>query len=257
MILTLLTAPPLSGVPHGFFGRTGGVSTEAFASLNVGFSTADDPDAVARNRTIVRETIGAKHLVTVSQVHGRAVVTVDGPHAGPTPQADALVTRTPGVALGILTADCAPILLADAAAGVVGAAHAGWKGALLDIPAATIAAMEALGADRSRIAAAVGPCIALRSYEVDTAFQTRFEADDPSFERFFSSGTRAGHAQFDLEGFVVRRLADAGITRIYACGADTCANPQQFFSHRRMTLAGLAHEGRQISVIMLPALRNP
>jgi YfiH family protein len=167
------------------------------------------------------------------------------------PHADALVTSRPGLALGILTADCAPLLFEDAQAGVIGAAHAGWKGALGGVIEATVAAMEALGASRDRIAAAIGPCIARRSYEVDTGFRARFESADPDHAAHFTDG-RPGHAWFDLEGFCLQRLADAGICRAEALGADTRSDPQRFFSYRRTTLAGEPDYGRQLSLIALP-----
>ena len=166
------------------------------------------------------------------------------------PKADAMVTDRPGLVLGILTADCAPVLLADREAGVVGAAHAGWKGALGGVVEATVAQMERLGADRARIAAAVGPCIARRSYEVDEGFLRRFAESDPEHERFFGLG-REGHHQFDLEGFVLARLAAAGLTRIEAMGEDTYSQPERFFSYRRATHKGEPDYGRQISLIAL------
>jgi len=168
------------------------------------------------------------------------------------PPADALVTATPGLLLGILTADCAPVLLADAQAGVVGAAHAGWKGAIGGVTDRTIAAMEALGADRSRIAAAVGPCIARASYEVDDGFARRFEEHDPANERFFTPG-REGHHQFDLEGYVASRLAAAGIGRVETLGLDTYPDAERFYSFRRATHRGEPGYGRQISLIGLQA----
>lgn len=254
MTLTLLTAPTLAGVPHGFLGRTGGVSTGRYASLNIGLSTDDEPSAVHtnRNRAVAAVAPGCQ-LVTVSQVHGRVVVTAQAPWPGTTPQADALVTNRRGLMLGISTADCAPVLLADPVNGVIGAAHAGWKGALLDVLGAAVEAMLALGAQRECIAAAIGPCIGRASYEVDDAFQQRFEADDPSAERFFSAGVRPGHVQFDLEACVLARLAAAGVSRVHAAGVDTCRDADRFFSHRRATLAGDTREGRQISLIALPS----
>jgi hypothetical protein len=243
------------GVPHGFFGRQGGISTGGVASLNCGLGSADDPAAVAENRRRAAEAVvpGAA-LVGAYQVHGRQVATVMQPwRDADRPRADALVTDRPGVLLGILTADCAPVLLADAEAGVVGAAHAGWKGALARVTDATLDAMEALGADRARIAAAIGPCIARASYEVDDAFAQRFEAADPANERFFSAG-RAGHHRFDLEGYVAHRLAAAGVARVEALGLDTYAEEARFYSFRRATHRGEADYGRQISVI---GLANP
>lgn len=252
MSVDAIRAAALDGVPHGFLGRRGGVSTGIHAGLNVGTGSADDREAVAANRALaVAAVLPGAALVTVHQVHSAEVVAVEAPFPGERPRADALVTRTPGLLLGVLTADCAPVLLADAEAGVVGAAHAGWKGALAGVTDATVAAMEALGARRDRIAAAVGPCIARASYEVDAAFAERFGADDPENERFFADGRRAGHAQFDLEGYVAARLAAAGIGRVEALGLDTYADPARFFSYRRATHAGEPDYGRQISLIGL------
>ena len=192
-------------------------------------------------------------LATVFQVHSPdAVVATKAWPLDARPSADALVTDRPGLLLGILTADCAPVLLADQAAGVVGAAHAGWKGALGGVTDQTIDAMIGLGADRSRIAAAIGPCIARASYEVDADFARRFEAADPANERFFSPG-RPQHFQFDLEGYVVHRLAAAGITKVTALGLDTYSDAQRFYSFRRATHQGEPGYGRQISLIGLPA----
>ena len=247
----------LAPVSHGFLGRRGGASTGAHAGLNVGLGSADDPAVVAANRALATDAVapGAR-LVTAYQVHGAAVVTVSTSCQLWTddarPHADALVTDRPGLALGILTADCAPILLADAQAQVIGAAHAGWKGALAGVAEATVAAMEALGADRSRIAAAVGPCIAKRSYEVDDAFRARFAATDPAYEAFFSDAG-PGHHRFDLEGFVASRLSAAGLSRVEALGLDTYADPDRFFSYRRATHRGEPDYGRQLSLIALGA----
>lgn len=245
-----IRAAALSGVPHGFLGRQGGVSQGAMAGLNVGIGSEDDPAAVEENRRRATEAVlpgGA--LVTCYQIHSADCVTVSAPLAE-RPRADALVTNRPGLALGVLTADCAPVLLADAEAGVVGAAHAGWKGAIAGVTDATIAAMEALGARRDRIAAAIGPCIARASYEVDAAFRRRFEEDDPSNERFFADA-RDGHAQFDLEGYVMQRLALAGVRRIEALGFDTYADEARFYSYRRATHRGEPGYGRQIAIIGL------
>lgn len=250
MTTDVIRAAPLDAVRHGFFGRRGGVSEGIFASLNMGLGSSDAPEAVAENRA---RAVAAVHpgaeLVTVYQIHSSDVVTIDAaPHERP--RADAMVTRTPGLLLGILTADCAPVLFADLHAGVVGAAHAGWKGALGGVTDATIAAMEALGATRSHIIAAIGPCIAQASYEVSTSFVDTFRASDAENERFFVDG-RAGHAHFDLEGYVAHRLAAAGIGRIACLGLDTRSTPERFFSYRRATLGGEPDYGRQISVIGL------
>ena len=248
----MIRAAALDGVPHGFLGRRGGVSTGAYAGLNVGTGSDDDPDAVAENRRLATEAVlpGAA-LATVYQVHSADAVVVRAATEGEErPRADALVTDRPGLALGILTADCAPVLFADRDAGVVGAAHAGWKGALAGVTDSTIAAMEELGARRNRIAAAIGPCIARASYEVDAAFVRRFEDASPENERFFTAG-RAGHAQFDLEAYVAHRLAAAGLARVEALGLDTYADPGRFYSYRRATHRAEPAYGRQIAIIGL------
>lgn len=240
------------GVPHGFLGRTGGVSLGIFASLNVGLGSDDVREAVLENRLRAVEAVapGAR-LVTLHQVHSARVVEAGDWDDAARPEADALVTDRRGVALGVLTADCAPVLLADADAGVVAAAHAGWKGALFGVLEATVEAMVGLGAARERISAAVGPCIAKRSYEVGADFRARFEAVDPEFERFFWDG-RPGYCQFDLEGFCLSRLAVAGVRHAEALGRDTYADREAFFSYRRTTHLGEADYGRQLSLITLP-----
>jgi hypothetical protein len=245
-----IRAPALDGVAHGFLGRRGGISTGAMAGLNVGLGSNDDPEAVAENRARATGAVlpGAS-LVTCYQIHSADVVTVTSCPAE-RPRGDALVTDRPGLALGILTADCAPVLLADRAAGIVGAAHAGWKGALAGVTDATVAAMEALGADRTRIVAAIGPCIARASYEVDDGFVTRFAQDDAANERFFAPA-RDGHHRFDLEAYVAHRLAAAGIRRFDALGLDTYADEARFFSYRRATHRGEPSYGRQIAIIGL------
>lgn len=247
-----LTTPLLAGTRHGFLGRQGGVSGGIFASLNVGLGSSDVPDAVRENRSrAVAAVAPGAALATLHQVHSSTVVAVNG--AVPDnarPHADAMVTATPGLALGILTADCAPILLADVEAGVIGAAHSGWKGALADIARATVAAMVELGARRDRIHAAIGPCIARASYEVDPGFYSRFTADDPEHDRFFAPGA-PDRFQFDLEGLVALRLARAGVTRVAALGVDTYTDATRWFSYRRTTHAGEPDYGRQLSVIAL------
>ena len=273
-----LTAPVLR-VRHGFFGRQGGVSSGIFASLNTGLGSSDVPEAVRENRRrAVDAAAPGAALVTLHQIHSAVVVPVtaafaDGsappgfsalPGGDARPHADAMVTATPGLALGILTADCAPILLADAEAGVIGAAHSGWKGALGDIAGATVAAMEALGARRGHIVAAIGPCIARASYEVDAAFRDRFLAEAAAHDGFFArgrdpdararpldEGKRGQRFQFDLEGFVAMRLAAAGVRQVAALGIDTCPDDGRWFSYRRTTHAGEPDYGRQISVIAL------
>jgi len=251
VMVDLVTAPGL-GVAHGFAGRRGGVSSGIFAGLNVGLGSSDDPAAVRENRArAVAAAAPGAGLVTLHQVHSNIVVPVTtGFPDAQRPHADAMVTATPGLALGILTADCAPILLADADAGVIGAAHAGWKGALNDIAGATVAAMVALGARRDRIVAAIGPCIARASYEVDAGFRDRFLADAASHDGFFARG-RGDRFQFDLEGFVAMRLAAAGVQQVAALGIDTYPDATRWFSYRRTTHAGEPDYGRQLSLIAL------
>ncbi len=243
----------LEGLSHGFLGRRGGVSTGVVAGLNVGLGTGDEADAVAENRrrAVAAVAPGAR-LATVYQVHSPDCVTVTAPWPdAERPHADALVTDRPGLLLGIVTADCAPVLLADRQAGVVGAAHAGWKGAVGGVTDATIAAMEALGAERSRIVAAIGPCIAQTSYEVDTGFRDRFLAEAPGNAQFFGAG-RADHFQFDLEGYVAARLKAAGIGAVEPLGLDTYPQADRFYSFRRATHRAEPDYGRQISLIGLP-----
>ncbi|MEK7342718.1 MAG: peptidoglycan editing factor PgeF [Pseudomonadota bacterium] len=252
-MLELLRTPLLADVPHGFAGRRGGVSEGVHGGLNVGLGSADDRAAVLRNRDLARDALlpGAA-LVTVRQVHSADVVTVRAPIAEEArPPADAMVTDRAGLVLGILTADCVPVLFADAEAGVVGAAHAGWKGAIGGVTDATIAAMVALSARVERIACAIGPCIGRASYEVSDEFAARFEGEDAANERFFTPG-RAGHQQFDIAAYVAARLAGAGIGRIAMLDEDTYSQPDRFFSYRRACHRGEADYGRQISMIALP-----
>jgi polyphenol oxidase len=248
----VIRAKALSGVAHGFLGRGGGVSHGIFEGLNVGLGSSDDRDAVAENRRrAVVAVMPTAQLVTLHQVHSAIALPVTHAFADDArPHADALVTDRPGLLLGVLTADCGPILLADKKAGIVAAAHAGWKGALGGVTDAAIVEMEKLGADRNRIVAAIGPCIARTSYEVDDGFARRFEDHDPENERYFSPG-REGHHQFDLEGYIVHRLANAGIGRVEALGLDTYGDPDRFFSFRRTSHKGEADYGRQISLIGL------
>jgi YfiH family protein len=237
--------------PHAFLGRPGGVSQGLYDSLNVGLGSGDCPDAVRENR---RRAAGAVlpggRLVTLRQVHSARVLVADDWDDGARPEGDGLVSDRPGLILGILTADCAPVLFTDGEAGVVGAAHAGWKGALGGVLEATIAAMEGLGASRGRVRVAIGPCIASASYEVGEAFQARFLGDDAAAAPFFRQGAR-GRPHFDLEGYCASRLARAGIRSVALLGRDTCADPDRFFSYRRATLAGEADYGRQLSAIAL------
>jgi YfiH family protein len=253
MTIEVIRAPILVGTRHGFLGRAGGVSTGMVKGLNVGIGSHDDPRAVAENRRRATEAVSpGALLVTVYQTHSADAVTVTAPFPdNARPPADALVTDRPGLVLGIVTADCAPVLLADVQAGVIGAAHAGWKGALGGVTDAVILAMEKLGARRERIAAAIGPCITRASYEVDDAFRLRFAEADPATEHFFADGRRSGHFQFDLEAYVAHRLAAAGVKRVAALGLDTYSQKDRFFSFRRATHAGELDYGRQISLIAL------
>lgn len=241
--------------PHGFFTRAGGVSTGRFASLNCSLSGRDEAEAVRENRRRAADALGlpAQALVGLTQVHGIAVATVAAPWPeDQRPQADAMVTDRPGLLLGIVTGDCAPVLFADASAGVVGAAHAGWRGAVAGVIEATIAAMEALGAERARIAAAVGPCIAQPSYEVGPDLRAELLARDAADARFLAPGRREDRWQFDLPGYCVARLRAAGVAEAGWVGRDTLAEEDAFFSHRRATLAGGGPIGHQLSAIALP-----
>lgn len=246
-------APLLEGVAHGFLGRRGGVSQGVVAGLNVGYGADDDLAAVRENRARAAAAVlpGAR-LVAVHQVHSPHCVTVTEPWDDDSrPHADALVTDRPGLLLGVVTADCAPVLLADPEAGVIGAAHAGWKGALGGVTDATLAAMEALGARRKRIAAVVGPCIAQPSYEVGRGFADTFVAADPANARFFAFGRDDEHRQFDLPGYVAARLAAAGCGAVAALARDTYSDEQAFYSFRRATHRGEPNYGRQFSLIGL------
>jgi YfiH family protein len=253
MTVEVIRASLLAGLPHGFLGRRGGVSGGVCAGLNVGWGSADDRAAIAENRRRAVEAVApGGALVTVHQVHSPDAVYADAPWPDDArPQADAVVTDRPGLALGILTADCTPVLLADRGAGVIGAAHAGWRGAFAGVIESVVAAMAERGAARERIVAAVGPVIARRSYEVDEALLRRFAVADPANEAFFTPG-RESHHQFDLEAYVLARLAEAGVTRAEALGLDTYSDPDRFFSYRRATHRGEATYGRQISLIALP-----
>jgi len=242
------------GVPHGFLGRRGGVSEGAMWGLNTGFGSGDDKRAIAENRRRATEAVLAgADLATVHQVHSAECVVVDRPSPQDArPHADAMVTDGPGLLLGILTADCAPILFADEVAGIVGAAHAGWRGALAGVTDSTIARMEELGASRERIAAAVGPCIAQPSYEVDETFRQRFLDADTDNDRFFVPGG-SGRPHFDLQAYARHRLLSAGIGEVETVRLDTYAEEERFFSYRRSTHRGEPDYGRQISLIGLRA----
>jgi YfiH family protein len=248
----VIRAVSLGALPHGFLGRRGGVSVGICAGLNVGFGSDDDREAIEGNRRLaVAALLPEAGLATVHQVHSAEVVVAESPWPqGERPRADAMVTDTPNLLLGILTADCAPVLFADHRAVVVGAAHAGWRGALAGVTDATIAAMEKLGARRDNIHAAVGPCIAQPSYEVDEAFRSRFLGEDPDNRRFFVE-RGGGKPHFDLEAYVVHRLIAAGIGEVEALNLDTYADPDRFFSYRRATHRGEPDYGRLISAIAL------
>lgn len=249
----MLRAAALAGLRHGFLGRKGGTSTGVVAGLNVGLGAGDKPEAVAENRRLATQAVAPDaRLVTVYQVHSARCVAVSEPWPDDArPEADALVTDRPGLLLGVVTADCAPVLLADRAAGVIGAAHAGWKGAIGGVTDATIAAMEALGARRRAIVAVVGPCIAQSSYEVDVVFRDRFVEEDAGNARFFVEA-RPGHARFDLAGYVVARLLAAGVASADNLNQDTYAQHDRFYSFRRAIHRGEPAYGRQISAISLP-----
>jgi len=240
--------------PHGFFTRQGGVSSGPYASLNCSLSGGDERDAILRNRARAADAIGADPagLVGLTQVHGPDAIHVTMPwQPGDGPRADAMVTDRPGIALGIVTADCAPVLLADVQAGVIGAAHAGWRGAVGGVIEATIARMATLGAEPARIAAAVGPCIQQQSYEVAADLRDALLGQDGQNIRFFRPGRREARWQFDLSGFCAARLAAAGIGRVEVVDADTATDEARFFSHRRRTLGGGGPIGHQISIIAL------
>ncbi|NBC33293.1 MAG: peptidoglycan editing factor PgeF [Alphaproteobacteria bacterium] len=243
-------------LPHAFFSREGGVSEGLYAARNCGFGSGDARENVARNRALCLDELGVPgaRLLTLNQVHSPEVVVADAPwEPEEAPRADALVTDRPGLALGILTADCAPVLLTDPEAGVIGAAHAGWKGARAGVLARTLAAMAALGARPARIRAAIGPCIGPDSYEVSGEFRNDFLADDPGHDRFFRPAPRAGHALFDLPGYCRAALSALGIAAIATHGADTLADDRRWFSYRRSVLRGEPDYGRCLSVICLPS----
>jgi YfiH family protein len=254
---TFLTAESLSdakAVAHGFFTRRGGVSDGLYTSLNVGYGSGDDPTRVAENRRRAMAVLSrqAPHLNTVYQCHGADVAVAENAwEPADSPKADAIVTTRPGLAIGILTADCTPVLLADADNRVVGGAHAGWRGALGGVLAAAVDAMEALGATRKSIRAAVGPTIAQASYEVGPEFPAAFLDQDAENSRFFRPSERAGHHMFDLPGYVRRRLEGLGLGAIDVLDNDTCAESADFYSYRRATLCGEGDYGRGLSAIML------
>jgi polyphenol oxidase len=252
----MLTAETLGlrGIRHGFFTRAGGVSQGLYASLNGGVGSNDDPAHVAENRARMANALGVapQRFVTAHQIHSPTVVVAHEPWTlAARPRADAIVTRTAGLAIGVSTADCGPVLLADPDARVIGAAHAGWRGALNGVIEATVVALERLGAKRANIRAALGPLIRQPNYEVGPDLIERFAAADPDSGGFFAAAPRAGHALFDLGGYIARRLACAGIGRIEDLGLCTYGDPERFFSYRRASHHGEADYGRHINAIAL------
>jgi polyphenol oxidase len=241
----------MAGVRHAFFTRNGGVSQGVDASLNVGLGSNDDQGAVLENRRRCAAHLGAETIVTAYQVHSALALPTDGPWPADPPQADGVVSATPGVVCGALAADCAPVLFVDPAARVVAACHAGWKGALTGVVEATVARMETLGAQRGRLRAAVGPCIGPASYEVGVEFLDRFVGADPAYARFFAADASADKRMFDLPAFVLARLAAAGVETREWIGHDTCAVAAQFFSNRRAFKQGEPDYGRLLSAIVL------
>jgi YfiH family protein len=253
MIESKLLADGEGGVRHGFFTREGGVSEGIYASLNCGLGSADTRDAVQENRGRVARRLGGDpaQLISAHQVHSPLAVIADAPWPGAAPQADAIVTRTPGLAIGVLTADCAPVLFADREARVVAAAHAGWRGALSGVLEAALAAMESIGARRERIRAAVGPCISQPAYEVGREFRAAFLDAGAGNAAFFKDGADEAHFHFDLPGYCIKRLEEAGVTECESLGHCTYANESLFFSFRRSSHRNEADYGRQISAMLI------
>jgi YfiH family protein len=243
----------LPGIRHGFFTRRGGVSAGIYASLNGGQGSADAPEAVAENRARMAEVIGVApdHLVNVHQIHSPDVVVADGPWPGAKPRADGMVTRTPGVGLAIATADCGPVLFADAKARVLGACHSGWRGAYTGVLEATLAGMEELGADRSRTVAVLGPTIGRDAYEVGPEFVERFVSLRVDDARFFRPSERSGHSLFDLPTYIGHRLSQAGVGRFVDLALCTYSDPDRFFSYRRTVHRSEPDYGRLIAAIAL------
>lgn len=254
MTLAPLTADLLHGIPHGFFTRVGGVSTGLYTSLNCGPGSGDAPEAVAENRARVAAHLGVEPeaLRTMHQVHGDRVLIAEAAPPAERPQADAMITATPGIAVAALAADCAPVLFADRDAGLVAAAHAGWRGALEGVLEAAVVRLVALGARHERMVAVVGPCISQRAYEVGEDFMERFCDEDPAHARFFAGGP-GSRPHFDLPGFCLARLRAAGVGRAEWIGHCTYADDARFFSFRRATHRGERDYGRLIAAIRLPA----
>lgn len=251
MTLEILTSDALTPLRHGFFTRRGGASSGVFQGLNCGPGSSDQSEIVAINRGRVAQAMQTEpeHLITVHQVHSATVAHVTGPLADK-PRADGIVTATPGLALSVLTADCQPVLFADPRAGVIGAAHAGWRGALDGVLEATVDAMEGLGANRADIRAVIGPTISQRAYEVGPEFLAEFLSDDPETARFFAQGN-GDRMLFDLPGFGLHRLRGAGVGHAEWTRHCTYSDPERFFSYRRSTHAGEADYGRLIASIRL------
>ena len=244
----------LAGIRHGFFTRAGGVSEGIYTSLNGGIGSRDDPAKVAENRARMAAVLGvrAEHLLTAYQTHSADVITLDAPWTRETrPRADAIVTRRRGIAVGVTTADCGPVLFADTEAGVIGAAHAGWRGALHGVLEAAINAMEGLGARRARITAALGPMIRQPNYEVGPEFLAQFTAADGANRGFFVPSGRESHARFDLAGYIAARLRRSGIAAIEDLGRCTYGSPEEFFSFRASTHRGEPDYGRHVNAIVL------
>ncbi|HEX3954631.1 MAG TPA: peptidoglycan editing factor PgeF [Stellaceae bacterium] len=243
-----------SGIRHAFFTRQGGVSEGIYGSLNCGFGSHDDPERVEQNRKIAAACLDlpVEQLVTCHQVHGIATITVDRPWTREAnPRADAMASVVPGIALGVLAADCAPVLFCDPEARVIGAAHGGWRGTLAGVMEAAVAAMAALGARPDRIRAGIGPCIGPKSYEVGSEFPVTFADTDPSSSAFFKPATRAGHFLFDLPGYISHRLQRLGLAAIEQAPHDTAAEGALFFSYRRACLRGETDYGRGLAAITL------
>jgi hypothetical protein len=255
MLILRAQALRTANIVHGFLGRSGGVSKGIYAALNCGPGSKDDPGAIAENREIAVQALAGDQepaLVTCYQIHSANAVTVTEPwQANRSPKADAMVTNRAGIMLGILTADCAPVLFADAKARIIGAAHAGWNGALGGVIESAVSAMTALGARRENIHAAIGPCISQAAYEVGPEFKQRFCSNDDSYARFFLPSERPGHWQFALEEFVADRLNRAGLGGIEKLSACTYSGESEFFSYRRATHRAEPDYGRQLSAIAL------
>jgi polyphenol oxidase len=247
------TLESCDGIRHGFFTRQGGVSTGIYSSLNCGLGSRDGAENVRQNRALVGQTLGVPpdHLLTLYQVHSATAVVVDKPWEGEAAEADALVTRTSGLAIGALTADCAPVLFCDPEARVIAAVHAGWRGALSGIVEATVATMEDLGASRKRIVTVIGPSISQRAYEVGAEYVDRFLAEEPASSAFFMTDDSSGEPHFDLSGYVAERLSRAGVRTISDLGLCTYCNETRLFSYRRSQHHGEDDYGRQISAVVL------